>query len=387
MKSILSILIVLFGVRLTPAAVTVEPFLQDQSRFFGGTHLETITDIALHEDGLLWVAAQQGLFKREVDEFTKVSEYADRPVTAWATRPSELLFLTGGGDGHALLLMKLTPDNLLEQLLETRLRAAANPSIELIDETVVIACDSHLYVVPLGSDESVTKSYECPGGVINALAVSEHVYWVGTDRGLLSFEPERHIWQRVYPHHEAKSWAPTQVKGLAVTPEGRFGSAACKAYGAGECFAYAATGDPSARGRAKKAFEALKFLGDVTQGGSHPAPPGFVAPTILPTQGRNPTDFHYRWTNATLITGTMIPGGSTLAEMVGNSRMALSFCCPITWDCIMGFSRKSPRLEKSVGLRLESSMIGTVGFSPGLTTGIQPKMRTSPASGGLAVVR
>lgn len=64
-------------------------------------------------------------------------------------------------------------------------------------------------------------------------------------------------------------------------------------YGAGECFAYAATKDPLAKERATKAFEALKFLSDVTQGGSHPAPPGFPARSILPTSGPNPNEVHY----------------------------------------------------------------------------------------------
>ncbi|HOJ34811.1 MAG TPA: hypothetical protein PKY35_08630 [Candidatus Hydrogenedentes bacterium] len=64
-------------------------------------------------------------------------------------------------------------------------------------------------------------------------------------------------------------------------------------YGAGECFAYAATRDPKAKERAKKAFEALKFLGDVTQGGSNPAPKGFVARTVLPTSGPNPNETEY----------------------------------------------------------------------------------------------
>src|SRR5450759_5374567 len=43
-------------------------------------------------------------------------------------------------------------------------------------------------------------------------------------------------------------------------------------YGAGECFAYAATHDSKSKARAKKAFEALRFLQKVTQGGPH-APP------------------------------------------------------------------------------------------------------------------
>ena len=52
-------------------------------------------------------------------------------------------------------------------------------------------------------------------------------------------------------------------------------------YGAGECFAYAATGDPKARDRAKRAFEAMRFLQKVTQGCEHSPPHGYVARTIL----------------------------------------------------------------------------------------------------------
>lgn len=59
-------------------------------------------------------------------------------------------------------------------------------------------------------------------------------------------------------------------------------------YGAGECFAWAATKDPEAKRRAKMAFEALRFLQTVTQGGTPPALPGFVARTILPADGPNP---------------------------------------------------------------------------------------------------
>jgi hypothetical protein len=59
-------------------------------------------------------------------------------------------------------------------------------------------------------------------------------------------------------------------------------------YGAGECFAYAATKDPLAKKRAKMAFEALRFLQVVTQGGRWAPPRGYVARAILPTSGRNP---------------------------------------------------------------------------------------------------
>jgi hypothetical protein len=59
-------------------------------------------------------------------------------------------------------------------------------------------------------------------------------------------------------------------------------------YGAGEAYACAATKSADACRRAKKAFDAMRFLNTVTQGGTHPAPKGFVARSILPTSGPDP---------------------------------------------------------------------------------------------------
>ena len=59
-------------------------------------------------------------------------------------------------------------------------------------------------------------------------------------------------------------------------------------YGAGEAFAYAATGSPVARRRARQAFEALRFLSEVTQDAEPPGRPGLIARTILSTSGPDP---------------------------------------------------------------------------------------------------
>ncbi len=59
-------------------------------------------------------------------------------------------------------------------------------------------------------------------------------------------------------------------------------------YGAGECFAWGALGDPAAKKRARKAFEALRFLQTVTQGGTPSPPPGYVARTVLPIESPDP---------------------------------------------------------------------------------------------------
>ncbi|MFM1943119.1 MAG: hypothetical protein RI897_2101, partial [Verrucomicrobiota bacterium] len=59
-------------------------------------------------------------------------------------------------------------------------------------------------------------------------------------------------------------------------------------YGAGECFGYGATGDAACLERAKQAFEALRFLQKVTQGGEVEAAKGFVARTIRPVDWPDP---------------------------------------------------------------------------------------------------
>lgn len=59
-------------------------------------------------------------------------------------------------------------------------------------------------------------------------------------------------------------------------------------YGAGECFAFAATGASAAKTRAQKAFEALRFLQKVHEGGDPAPPPGYVARTIRSTKLPDP---------------------------------------------------------------------------------------------------
>ena len=51
---------------------------------------------------------------------------------------------------------------------------------------------------------------------------------------------------------------------------------------------YAVTRDQELKAHAKRAFEALAFLSQVTQGGTHPAPKGFIARAIRSTSGPDP---------------------------------------------------------------------------------------------------
>ncbi|BCS34885.1 hypothetical protein TBR22_A41110 [Luteitalea sp. TBR-22] len=64
-------------------------------------------------------------------------------------------------------------------------------------------------------------------------------------------------------------------------------------YGAAQAFAWAATRNEAARQRARRAFEALRFLVDVTRGGTPAPDDGFPARSILPTSGPDPNRTTY----------------------------------------------------------------------------------------------
>ena len=61
-------------------------------------------------------------------------------------------------------------------------------------------------------------------------------------------------------------------------------------YMAAQSWGYAATADLEFKTRARNAFEAVAYLGTVTEGGSHPGKPGYIARCIRPTDGPNPNE-------------------------------------------------------------------------------------------------
>jgi streptogramin lyase len=61
-------------------------------------------------------------------------------------------------------------------------------------------------------------------------------------------------------------------------------------YGASQCFAYGWSGKQEHRQRADRVMKALAFLQEVTEGGSPAPPPGYVARTVLPFEGRDPNE-------------------------------------------------------------------------------------------------
>ena len=187
-----------------------------------------------------------------------------------------------------------------------------------------------------------------PYNQFTEIAISpDGAVWFGTARGAIRFDGDR------WAYREGKRWLPdNRVRGVAVTAEGHawFATSAgvglierrpmtlaekarfyddeidkyhkrtpygyvlsvnlvrpgdktevvrhdsdndgqwTGMYGAAQCFAYAATGSLESKRRAKDAFEAMRFLVKVTEGGSHPAPRGFPARAILPTSGPDPNE-------------------------------------------------------------------------------------------------
>jgi hypothetical protein len=140
--------------------------------------------------------------------------------------------------------------------------------------------------------------------VVQALAEGPGAAWFATAKGVGRLERRRMTLAEKAEHYE------TEIERYVKrTPYGYVAEAALRRpgekssadpqdsdndglwtsmYGAGECFAYAATKDPKAKARAKQAFEALRFLQKVTQGCEHSPPRGYIARTIRPSDWPDP---------------------------------------------------------------------------------------------------
>ena len=146
-----------------------------------------------------------------------------------------------------------------------------------------------------------------PGDDVRAIAVNANGdAWIATDKGVglieqkpmtlaqkadyFNEELDKYNRRTPYGYVLEASLATPGDKSTRINHDSDNDGLWTAMYGASECYRYAATKDPVAKERATKAFEALRFLSEVTQGGEHPAPPGFPARSILPTDGSNPND-------------------------------------------------------------------------------------------------
>ena len=144
-----------------------------------------------------------------------------------------------------------------------------------------------------------------PGNDVRSVAVdAQGTAWFATDQGLGSIERREMTLAAKAAHYEDEVQRYLKRTPFGYLSEVGLGAPGDRSqiiysdsdndglwtamYGAGECFAYAATQDPAAKSRAQQAFEALRFLQRVTQGGPHSPPKGFVARTIRPVEWPDP---------------------------------------------------------------------------------------------------
>jgi len=144
-----------------------------------------------------------------------------------------------------------------------------------------------------------------PGDDVRSIAIgADGRAWFATDKGLGCIERHAMTLAQKAAHYEEEMERYIKRTPLGYVSEVGLGAPGDRAkiiysdsdndglwtamYGAGECFAFAATKQPEFKRRAQQAFEALRFLQKVAQGGSHSPPKGYVARTIRPTDWPDP---------------------------------------------------------------------------------------------------
>ena len=144
-----------------------------------------------------------------------------------------------------------------------------------------------------------------PGNDVRSIAVSaDGRVWFATDKGLGCIERRAMTLAEKAEHYEVEAERYIKRTPFGYLSEVGLGAPGDRSkiiysdsdndglwtamYGAGESFAYGATQSPEAKKRAKQAFEALRFLQKVTQGGEHSPPKGYVARTIRPIDWPDP---------------------------------------------------------------------------------------------------
>jgi len=283
--------------------------------YFANMPDDTPADFAINEiqatdQGVIeLIASDLGLYRMKdgaiapvvIDDSDGVRWGAGRVTAAFAEGENQLFACTTGG-------MAMQWDELVvvvrpaDGLPYNKFTCAHSHSDGV--STAVFGTDKG--VLRIGEDWSVRQGKRwLPDDHVNdILAMPDGSAWVATKGGVshIYFEPmtlaqkaehyeeqiEKHIKRTEFGYvaeiTTAKPGDLSEVRHHDSDNDGLWTSM----YGAGECFAFAATKDSKAKERAKQAFEALRFLQKVTQGGEQSPPKGYVARTILPTTDPDP---------------------------------------------------------------------------------------------------
>ena len=268
----------------------------------------TIAQLAITRDGTWWAASSHGLVRRTASgwEPELILDAGDR---AWAVR--SVLGVAEDASGQLWFASKAgvgcrTPKGW--RLFEGKdglpwnefTGIATGPAGEVWFTTSrgVIRWDGSGFQYRQG------PGWLPSDAVVQGLIQAGGRAWFATSNGVGSIDRQPMTLAQKAEHYEREidqyirrtpygftAEAPLKVAGdrASAAPEDSDNDGLWTAmYGAGECFAYAATRDPKAKARATRAFEALRFLQKVTQGGTPAPPKGYVARTVRPVEWPDP---------------------------------------------------------------------------------------------------
>ena len=259
-------------------------------------------------DQALHVACSDGLFRYRDEQWEKLSAI-DSSGRDWAAR--DVLAATFNSRGHLWIGGKAGIGRLADRSWRfyegkdglpwndfTAIAAGPNRQIWLATHLGVIGFDGATWQYRQGPlwlpSDDVQQLLVQPDGTV----------WCGTGRGVscilrqpFTLQKKAELYESEIAQYikrtplgfvaEASLRQPPEKSSAAPEDSDNDGLWTAM-YGAGECFAYAATRSRDALARAKGAFDALRFLQKVTQGGPHSPPKGYVARTVRPVEWPDP---------------------------------------------------------------------------------------------------
>lgn len=267
-----------------------------------------VNQIALDPSGIIVVASADGLFRQRPDGWHKI-EVADEGGRDWAVRDvrgvgfdsdGRLWFATKAGAGCRTQNGWRFYEGKDGLPWNDFTGIATGPGGQIWFGT-------HLGAIRFDGKDWQYLQGPCwlPGDDVFSIGIDARgATWFATSGGVGSFERrpmtlaakadfyeneiQRYI-KRTALGFVAEAWLRRAADKASADPQDSDNDGMWTSmYGAGECFAYAATHDSAAKARAKSAFEALRFLQKVTQGCEHAPPTGYIARTVRPADWPDP---------------------------------------------------------------------------------------------------
>jgi hypothetical protein len=270
----------------------------------------SINQLAVSSGGELYVASSDGLFHWANEDWERL-EILDEGGRQWAVRNvlgvaldnrGRLWFATRAGVG----CRRETHWQFYEGKDGLPWNDFTGITAGLDDE---MWFTTHLGVIRYDGTEWTYRQGPCwlPSDDVTALALDDQgTAWIATSAGVgclerrpMTLAQKADFYENEIEHYikrtpfgfVAEAWLRRTADKTSADPQDSDNDGLWTSmYGAGECFAYGATKDPQAKARAKKAFDALRFLQKVTQNCEHTPPTGYVARTIRPIEWPDPNE-------------------------------------------------------------------------------------------------